>query len=69
MTISIAIATLNEGPDLEATIALLAASHRPVKEIVVVDDNSQDAVDPRLARWSGLCSVHTNRTHAGPGPS
>jgi glycosyltransferase involved in cell wall biosynthesis len=69
MTISIAIATLNEGPDLEATIALLAASHRPVKEIVVVDDNSQDAVEPRLARWSGLCSVHTNRTHAGPGPS
>lgn len=52
-TVSVCIACLNEGPDLEATIANVYASKYRPHEVIVCDDNSEhDPVD-RLASWIG----------------
>lgn len=52
-SVSVAIATFNEGPDLEATIATVYASKYPPREVIVCDDNSEEDPAPRLASWSG----------------
>lgn len=47
MRVSVVIAAHNEGPDLEATVALAYASTLPPFEVIVVDDASDPAIDPR----------------------
>lgn len=48
-TISVAIACINEGPDLETTLACIIASKTPPNEIVVVDDASKSPIADRIA--------------------
>lgn len=71
LKVSVAIAALNEGPDLEVTIASMLAGARPVDEIVLVDDCSLEDVRPRLIPWidAGKVRVIRNSVRAGPGPS
>jgi len=51
--ISVAIATLNEGPDLEVTIAMVYASRYAPHEVIVCDDNSKEDPRERLSSWIG----------------
>jgi len=50
--LSVAIATLNEGPDLEVTIATSLASKFTPHEVIVCDDYSKEDPTPRLAGWT-----------------
>lgn len=72
-TIALCVAVLNEGPDLEATIATAIAAKDPPNEIVVVDDGSKQPVAPRLAPWMRLPGVRvqvvTHSRRQGSGPS
>ena len=50
-SISVCIATFNEGADLEATIALVYASKYKPHQVIVCDDNSEVDPSPRLQSW------------------
>lgn len=67
--VSVAIATLNEGPDLEATIALVYASKYRVHEVIVADDNSKSDPTARLSAWRSRSDFrfirHTERKGSG----
>ncbi len=66
-TISLVIACVDEGPDLEATIALARASDPAPDQIIVVDDWSTEPLSPRLSLWSDVEVVRPpERLGAGP---
>jgi GT2 family glycosyltransferase len=67
--VSVAIAALNEGLDLEATIALLDASKTRPCEVIVYDDGSVVPVEDRLAKWSPWCRVMRSDRRLGSGPA
>jgi glycosyltransferase involved in cell wall biosynthesis len=69
MKISVAIASFNEGPDLEATLAMLLAGKDKPDEIVIVDDSSIVPVAPRARKISKDIRVITNQIQAGAGPA
>lgn len=70
MKISLVIAAYNEGPDLEATVALAVASDPPPHEIIVIDDCSTEAVEPRLRSFPTVTVSRTpERLGAGPAKS
>jgi GT2 family glycosyltransferase len=69
MNVSVAIACLNEGPDLEATIALLAAGKTVPSEVVVFDDGSLVPVAPRLSHWFPWVKVLRSEVRTGSGPA
>jgi glycosyltransferase involved in cell wall biosynthesis len=69
MRISCAIAALNEGPDLEATVALLLAGTRPPDEIVVVDDCSAGPVRNLRRIFGSTVRTIRNKTRTGSGPA
>ena len=69
MRVSVAIAALNEGLDLEATIALLDASKTRPCEVIVYDDGSVVPVEDRLAKWSPWCRVMRSDRRLGSGPA
>ena len=71
-TYSVCIAVLNEGKDLELTVASLVAAEEPPLEIILVDDGSkEDAIErvrPLVERW-GIKFVgvkHPRRLGSGP---
>lgn len=68
LTVSVAIAVLNEGPDLEAMLAMILAGKVKPDEIVIVDDASIEPVAPRVARLPGV-RVIRNRRRMGSGPA
>ena len=61
MNVSIVIPTLNEGPDLEATVALCLASKWRPTEIIVIDDCSKRPVSERLASFDGVTVIRNDR--------
>lgn len=67
MSTSLVIAAFDEGPDLEATVALARASEPAPSEIIVVDDCSQEPVEGRLRAFPDVVVVRTpSRLGAGP---
>ena len=69
MKISLVIACFNEGPDLEATVALAAASKPELHEIIVVDDCSDKefSVLNRMLSFPDVRVIRTpERLGAGP---
>ena len=65
--VSLVIASFDEGPDLEATVALARASDPAPAEIIVVDDWSSEPVDARLSGWKDVRVVRPpERLGAGP---
>jgi len=66
MKVSVVIATHNEGPDLEATVALANASRYRPYEIIVWDDCSDPPVDHRRIP---CVTLHRTETQWGPGKS
>ena len=67
MSVSLVIAAFDEGPDLEATVALARASEPAPCEIIVVDDCSQESVEERLRAFPEVVVVRTpDRLGAGP---
>ena len=70
LKISLVIAAFEEGPDLEATVALAVASQPEPHEIIVVDDQSTQPVEPRLAAFPSVKVYRTpERLGAGPAKS
>ena len=65
---SVAIAALNEGPDLEVTVAMVLGGRTPVDRVAIVDDCSLEPVAPRFAGWNKVTVVR-NRKRTGSGPS
>ena len=53
MRVSLAMACLNEGLDLQATIATALACNGVLHEVVVVDDGSIDRPRQVTASWEG----------------
>jgi glycosyltransferase involved in cell wall biosynthesis len=70
-TVSVVVPAMNEGPDLEATIALLAASDPQPFEVIVVDDCSREPVEPRLWALKRQCNLRVirNERRMGSGKS
>lgn len=70
LTVSVCIAALNEGPDLEATIALLNAGKVAPDSIIVVDDGSELPIGNRLSGWSNVDVIRSDaRLGSGPAKS
>lgn len=69
-TLGVCIACVNEGPDLEATLACLVAAKRAPEQIVVVDDGSREPVEPRIRPFGKhtdlLVIRHERRLGSGP---
>ena len=63
---SVVIACHNEGPDLEATVALVRASTPRPHQIIVVDDQSAPPLAPRLAIWPDV-EVYPTPSQMGAG--
>lgn len=60
-TVGVCMAALNEGPDLEATLSLIAASKTRPDEIVIVDDCSREPIEPRLNSFSRYLNLRVIR--------
>ena len=70
LKISLVIAAFEEGPDLEATVALAIASQPEPHEIIVVDDQSTQPLEARLAAFPSVKVYRTpERLGAGPAKS
>lgn len=64
--ISVCIACFNEGPDLEATIAMVRASKYQPYEIIVSDDCSEECPRARVEAFDGVKFItHTKRLGSG----
>lgn len=68
MNISVIITACNEGPDLEATVALAAASTPEPAEIIVVDDCSEVSIEQRLMGFGSVRVIRPERQQ-GVAPS
>lgn len=68
MKYSIIIACHNEGPDLEATVALVLASIPRPHEVIVVDDLSDAPLKPRLSSFPNVKCLRTE-SQIGAGPA
>lgn len=66
-TVSVVIPAINEGPDLEATLATIVASKTPPTEIVVVDDASKSPLADRVAPFNRFCVTRTIRHNKSVG--
>ena len=67
---SLVLAAFDEGPDLEATVALARASDPAPFEIIVVDDCSSESVEERLRAFPDVVVLKTpERLGAGPAKS
>lgn len=69
MKTSICIATLNEGPDLQATIALAYASKYQPYEVIVCDDGSDELPDLRQWYDKPNFKLLLNHNRLGSGPA
>ena len=67
LLLSVAIATINEGADLEAMLAMLYAGKDVPDEVVIVDDGSLEPIGPRLAGPFPKVRVIRNETRTGSG--
>jgi GT2 family glycosyltransferase len=66
-TVSVVMAALNEGPDLEATLALLCAARRVPDEIIVVDNGSREPLAPRVLPFGRYTEVRVIRLEHNTG--
>lgn len=70
---TLAIACINEGPDLELTVASAMACKHPPREVVLVDDGSKEGLHDRVAslveRWGASFVGIVHHVRAGSGPS
>lgn len=65
--VSVVMATINEGPDLEATVALIVAGKRVPDELIIVDDGSREPVEARVRPFGRYCDLQVLRNEARAG--
>lgn len=70
-TVAVVSAVLNEGPDLEAMLGLLASSRNVPMETILVDDGSRDPIEPRVALFRRYMNIRVirNERRLGSGPA
>jgi glycosyltransferase involved in cell wall biosynthesis len=65
MKITVVLPVLNEGPDLEATIAMMGQEYRTPDHVIVVDDCSIEPIDKRLTTFRKMFPKFTVRRIEG----
>lgn len=68
-TVSVVIPCLNEGADLETTVAMLCSGSKRPTEIIVVDNGSKEPAAPRLEVFNRYVPIRVirNETNIGSG--